>query len=698
MTEKYEPDYREILCRTNTALFVCSGSPECSIIHVSGNVRSIFGYRTEYFSSGNVGFYSLIHDEDVDNLKREFSGYLDNKNITDIVLHPYRIVTPNGGQKWVEDRTLIKRDSSGNVLLFECILTEITSYRNFEDKLKYRIGFEKLISSISAGFLNIPEGNGGVEFHDILKKIGEYAGVDCCYMFLFNPDIPELKSCYSWFSEGMSDCMNEAGSFLLNSFRWWMEKLKRLENIYISSMDSLPDEARREKEFFVKNEIKSILAVPLVFEKSPIGFLSFNSVRKIKKWAVEDIILLKTVGNIIVHAIQRDIWNKKLISSKESARAADRAKSEFLANMSHELRTPLNGIIGMGNLIRDTDLSEKQAYFLEMLLYSAETLFRIINDLLDFSRIDTGKVVLRPEKFNLKERINLAAEDLLLAAQKKNLSLKIEFEGDFTSFYGDRVRIGQIFLNLVTNAIKFSDSGEIRVFIKLDKTLKINITDTGVGISEDKMGSLFEVFHQGEDTYTKTHSGIGLGLAIVKQLVDLMKGTITVNSKVNIGSTFVVELPLIEENNGLSGGSKKPEAEKEKENILNRKVKLLIAEDELINRIYIKNLLANQGWDVEEAGNGLEVLEKFQKEKYDVVIMDLSMPGMGGLEAAGKVREIEEKSGGFTPIIALTAHAYQEDIEKCYKAGMNEYVSKPIDEAALIHTIRKLISPAKAPA
>jgi signal transduction histidine kinase/CheY-like chemotaxis protein len=401
--------------------------------------------------------------------------------------------------------------------------------------------------------------------------------------------------------------------------------------------------------------------------------------------------------------VLRDITQleKALIETEHAKLAAEQAnqsKGYFLANMSHEIRTPMNAIIGITEILETNDLPrDEQKRYIQMISKSADSLLTILNDILDFSKIDAGKMEIEKSDFDLVKLLNEIVETFNISAHNKSIEVSSAIDRDLTNLYiGDAVRLRQILTNLIGNALKFTHEGSVEVIaekIKKENNLVyvgITVKDTGIGIAKEKLDKIFEGFKQADSSTTRKYGGTGLGLSIAKNLIELMGGTIRVESEVAKGSSFIINLPLEIYNKEVHNDNSQEDKQNKTLNLSG--LKILIADDNKINREVINLYLKKTECELSFAENGAIALQLYENNVYDLVFMDIQMPEMDGLEVTRRIREIEKISGGHIPIIALTAGAMKSDVDNCFAAGMDAHVSKPLKAEKLFKVLENYSS------
>ncbi len=522
-------------------------------------------------------------------------------------------------------------------------------------------------------------------------------------IFITSKDISELKKSEEKFSKAFN---NTDISISISSFE--TGKLLEVNNSFLNMMG------------FGKEEIigENILDVPLIIDEGQRLKLKkeieknkslYNYEIKMRtkdnkiRTGLCNIVPIKINGeecllSSILDITERNSIMEELGKAKEESDVANRAKSNFLSNMSHEIRTPMNAVIGYSELLFNTKLTSRQKDYISGIKVSSGMLMSIINDILDWSKIDNNKLDLENSIFNIEEAIDNVVEQMQFKTSDEKVEIKVEKEENIPyPLYGDPFRLQQVLLNLVSNSIKFTLEGEIRIKISILERksdsilLKYEVSDTGIGIPEEEIKDIFEPFKQVDNKHINQHEGTGLGLAICRQLVGLMGGDIRVESELGRGTSFFFttdfKIPSVDE---VVVQKKKDVADSDISYIFDhlRGLRVLLVDDNEINQDVLKSIIDEVGMLVTVASSGREAIEKVKTEEFDIVLMDIRMPGMDGYEATAEIRKM--KSSNDLPIIAVTASASPDERRRCIASNIDDYITKPINREALIRSIANL--------
>ena len=623
-------NYRALIHNIPDVIWMLNSNDEVKLL--SPNAEKVFGYSVaECYARGVSILFDSIHPDEAQEVRRMFQLFFEEGTPFDM---EFRIRRKDGEWRWVHNRAIQTFQKDG-LRYASGLVTDITQRKAAEQSLReseqrYRLLFERNLAGVFR-----------------CSQVGSF--LDC----------------------------NDAGAKILGYDS--REDLigRSVMDVFFDPADKTAADQRMAQYGTASNQ-------ELCMRRK-----DGSSV-----WVMANTTMVPGATGIEIEGTFLDITLLKQAEehmrlAKEAAESANRAKSEFLANMSHEIRTPMNGVIGMIDLALDTDLTPEQRDYLATVKSSAGALLEIINDILDFSKIEARKLELERVPFSVKEVVRATVKEFAVQAKNKQLSLRCEFSADLPDMaIGDPGRLRQILMNLVGNALKFTNQGEIvvRVLRLQDNTMQFSVSDTGIGISAEKQKSVFEAFVQADTSSTRHYGGTGLGLAIVSQLVALMQGRIWLESKPGEGSTFyftarfglAAAVPTKEQTHSRE----EPAAAK-----LSRKLRILVADDNLVNLRLAASLLAKQGHSAVTVSSGREALAALKQQSFDLALMDVQMPDMDGFETTKAIRAQERTSHKYLPIVAMTAHAMIGDRERCLAAGMDSYVTKPVDAAKLFTAI-----------
>lgn len=524
-----------------------------------------------------------------------------------------------------------------------------------------------------------------------LEKLGLDAEVDRVYIFEHQTDDDTVNNTFEWCKDGIEPQIDNLQGIPFDVVPRWKEKFNQNEHVYIPRIAEIAPEYHIEKEILEPQGIISLLALPMYYGNKFFGFIGFDSVVTEQQWSDSQIALLRLAGEIIAGTIRRARFEKEIIAAKSKAEEASKAKSEFLATMSHEIRTPMNAILGFSEILLNTTNDEKQKQYLNAVLSSGRTLLSLINDILDLSKIESGQLEIMEQAVNIRAIINEIVQIFQNRAAEKGLYLQAEIETDLPeTLLLDDVRIRQVLFNLVGNAVKFTQEGGIIIELKSSKSpvapqlfdLNISVADTGVGIAESMQEKIFQSFFQIESDNTRKYGGTGLGLSISQKLMQVMGGSLMVDSTPGKGSKFTMLLKSVETS------SSQPQEQRSYDwadkDIHFDEALILVVDDVRFNRELAKSFLHTLNLKVIEAENGKHGIEMCKQHLPDLVLMDLRMPEMNGYEATQLLRQSDDTK--HIPIVAFTASSMKHD-EALIKKLFSYYLRKPISRGELLKAL-----------
>ncbi|WP_029147743.1 PAS domain S-box protein [Methylophilus sp. 5] len=611
--------------------FRVSLAGEWSIQLISDAVQQMTGWPAKDFLSGQLRFSPLMHPEDIARVRPIAAKAIARLESFEV---EFRITDRSGSEKWISAVASPLLNKDGIPYAMDGVLLDIT-----ESKQK-NAEFEGIVNAINYS-TNVAE----FTIDGFVISANEH------FLDLLGYQLAEIQG-------------RHHSIFCPPDFA--------LTDIYKQKWTSL-----RRGEFVHGEFLRYGKAGKKIWINA-----SYSPVRDVDGKVVKVLMFMMDIS-------ERKQMEQDMRRAKETAEQAANAKSTFLANMSHEIRTPMNSIIGFSELLLDTTMQAEQRSYLSTISQSAKSLLHLLNDILDSAKLEKGMLELEVVDFSPRELVDSLISSLWLQARKKNLDLKLNIDPHIEGYYkGAEHRIRQVLTNLLGNAIKFTESGhvELKVHLTAQDEVQFDIIDTGIGIDEDRLDVIFEPFTQADASMSRRFGGTGLGTTISKQLVELMGGRITASSKIGNGSCFSVILPL------ATGHAPENAASPNALALALPKLNILAADDVEQNRRLLNIVLEKQGHQLTLASNGQEVVDAWQAQPYDVILMDVQMPIMDGLSASMQIRALEQHSGrARTPIIALTASVLEQDRQAAADAGMDGFASKPIELPLLLAEIQRVL-------
>jgi PAS domain S-box-containing protein len=577
-------------------------------------------------------------------------------------------------------------DKEKNLLrIFAQMLVNVQNRKTTQEVILNQVALQRLITDISFDFIRINVSNLNDKINVMLRKLGEFFGVDRTYVFLLDDTQTTMSNTHEWCNQGIRHCIDTLQNIPVSEFVWWMSQLEQQKLVSIADITTLPPEANSEKKLLLEQENCSVIATPLYKNDKVIGFLGFDMVREKRVWDDSYIGSLQIFSNVLTDAFLKVRAEREIIKAKEIAEKASKAKSEFLANMSHEIRTPLNAVIGFTELLLGTPLNESQKQYAQNANISGQTLLGIISDILDFSKIEAGKLELDLQFANLIDLVHQSIDVIQYPTSKKYLELLVDIDVDLPLLVKvDSIRLKQILINLLSNAVKFTSHGEVELQVSCDKINEKNavftfaVRDTGIGISKKQQEKLFKAFSQADTSTTRKYGGTGLGLSISSLLVQKMGGELQVSSSEGKGSVFYFSIAC----------DIKPQPTEDVNLPVNR---VLLVDDNERSRTIIQHRFSHHHIEVELAENAAQGMAILQQDTaFDLVIIDYNMPEISGLEMIKFVRQSALLPKGIPLILMHSVEDEKIVRENCKSLSICATIVKPFKLNDLFNQIIQL--------
>ena len=668
----------------NPTMMTVTTLPERTIVDVNSAFLKVMGYKREEVldkTALEINFYKdpAKHIKLHEGLQK--AGHVSNFDM--------EAITKDG--KTIKGLLSSEIIESNGKLFVLTVITDLTAQKDTEAKLLAKTKLQQILMNISLTYINIPLTEINNAIQNSLKEIGEFVNADRSYIFDYDFEKQTTSNTYEWCQEGISPKIDDLQKVSIENVSYWVDLHKIEQVMLIEDVYTLPSDSKVRK-ILKPQKVKSIIAIPLISGGESIGFIGFDWIKNYHTFSDVEKTLLELFAQLLVNIKNRVALETNLTKEKKNAEAANLAKSEFLSTMSHEIRTPMNAILGFSEALYHKLDSKEHKHMIKTVLSSGNLLLALLNDILDLSKIEAGKMELELHPIDIENILQEIRALFVNKAQKKGIEFNLYIDAGLPkALVLDEIRIKQIIFNLVGNALKFTHKGFININVSFNKINKdignliLEIEDTGIGISKSQQQLIFDPFMQQSGQSTRMYQGIGLGLAISKRLIEKMEGEISVKSIKDLGSTFKISIPNVKI---VKTEIRKKKTRAKVQNVVFNNCSVLIVDDVATNIEMIETLLSPTGLHTSSAENGEVALEILDQTTPDLILLDIRMPGMDGYEVAKRIKENPDKK--HIPIIACTASVFSsKKIEK--STDFNGFLHKPIKMAELFSQLSKYL-------
>lgn len=675
--EESEERFRQIAENTGE-VFWLRNADNTEMLYINPAYERIWGRTRQSLFDNPMSFIDAVFEHDMPLVIEAFEKYRQTGKF-DL---EYRIVHSKGNIRWVRAQSFPVKNEKGETISHAGIAVDINENKTYQETLE-------LLTDMAKVFINLPVGQLAAEVDKTLEVMGRFVSADRAYIFDYDWENQVCNNTYEWCADGITPEIDNLQNVPLDLVPWWVDAHKQGKTLFIPDVDALPDNDG-VKQILEPQGIKSLMTLPLMNGKDCLGFLGFDSVRDLHQYTEKEEDLLAVFAGILVNIQNRVILENSLVNEREKALASSKAKSEFLANMSHEIRTPMNAILGFSEVLYHKLDDAQHKKMIKSVLKSGNLLMSLLNDILDLSKIESEKIDLSPqavETINVIDEIKILFQEI---TEKKGVNISIDVCDNFpNALMLDEIRFKQIIFNLVGNAVKFTHKGYIKIRLCFEYVndkqgvFTVKVTDTGIGIAEDKQEVIFEAFRQQSGESTRHYEGAGLGLAISKKLAEKMNGSLSVESKEGVGCTFTLEIKNVATCDYAVKTREKFDFD---DIVIFDPDTILIVDDVISNIESVESMLMDTGLKTISADNGGMALEILKHTKPALVLLDVRMPGIDGYEVVRRIKNNRDLA--HVPVIAYTASVSSQDNREKAE-NFDGFLYKPVNRSELLTELIK---------